>query len=1099
MKLLYRLQLLLLGLCLLFFGSVNAQTFSGGTGTAGDPYQIATVQDLLDLSGATEMWGAHYQLTADIDMDAQTFTPIGWKDAGTDHTFKGSFDGNYHIIQNLNITPHADQAKLGVGFIGFMQGGTIKNLGLVNVTADMRPEGIERVGGIVGHSEWNATIESCFVVNGNFTATGNVGSIVGYLVANKVNNCFADATINANWGLNGGLVGNVKDLADNGIITNSVFYGTVLRGYPAIVPEADFPQDGRVFDVAGLYSISTTGQENTHPAVTVLTPNAMAIQSNFPDLDFTDTGAWEMRSGSYPVLKGFPATAYDDLPSLLAVPLKVTTDGSTALAGAKVIINGNEYTTTADGTIDAVLVAGTYEYTISADGYISQTDNLEMSEGGPEKVITLIAEGVSTYDAALTIRNNKGNVVEGAEVQLTDASTFDKTLTTDANGQVTFETLVAGTYNYSITKELYIEETGSIEVIDQNISQEIEFTIDNKAPVTMVGDDQIVSTGDVVYLDATGSYDPNGDEMTFEWVEPSGITLSDVSDPAPSFTAPNVDGEEDFVFKLTVSDGVLTSEEVSVTITVKNEIVNGTELLTNGSFEDGLSTGWVGLDAYATSTDVDQEASGTTSLKMETSSKIDGVITSEDAYFPLVIGKKYKFSGRVKVESMNVTVLNFRLMPGGQGNWFDQAKFSMTKPSIDWGDIQPIMNEWMEFEKVITIPEGFSSANIGETVLSQLHIQSSDNAVSEVILLDDLSLVEYDIDFVLSAGDDQTAQASETVSLLASHNSGDDFTFEWTAPDGITLSSTNQLGTSFQVPDVIEETKEYTFTFTATKGSLSVSDEVKVTVTPEVTANAGVNQTVTAGDEVTLDGSQSVPSSATFTWSGPGNIQLSDVNAKQPTFTAPSVQINTDFTFTLNIEYNNVTSSDQVTITVQPDGEFVQPIANAGQDQTVDAGDAVSLDASNSQIQGGTFEWIVPSGITLDDPSSLNPSFTAPEVEVMTKYTFGLKVTAQDIVVVDNVVVTVLPIESEVEDPTSIQDQKKVVLRYFPNPTSGVVTLELNERTEVIILSSMGQVLKSNVLGAGVQKVDLTPYHTGMYIIQLKNSSATTSLKILRQ
>jgi len=61
------------------------------------------------------------------------------------------------------------------------------------------------------------------------------------------------------------------------------------------------------------------------------------------------------------------------------------------------------------------------------------------------------------------------------------------------------------------------------------------------------------------------------------------------------------------------------------------------------------------------------------------------------------------------------------------------------------------------------------------------------------------------------------------------------------------------------------------------------------------------------------------------------------------------------------------------------------PIANAGPDQTVKEGDAVSLDATASSDQDGdglSFSWTQINGTTvvLIDADTANPSFTAPEV-----------------------------------------------------------------------------------------------------------------------
>jgi len=78
-----------------------------------------------------------------------------------------------------------------------------------------------------------------------------------------------------------------------------------------------------------------------------------------------------------------------------------------------------------------------------------------------------------------------------------------------------------------------------------------------------------------------------------------------------------------------------------------------------------------------------------------------------------------------------------------------------------------------------------------------------------------------------------------------------------------------------------------------------------------------------------------------------------------------------------------------------PTGANRAPIANAGPDQTVNEGSLVNLDGSESSDPDGdaiTFSWTQTTGptVTLSDPSSATPAFTAPEVMSDTVLTFEL-------------------------------------------------------------------------------------------------------------
>jgi PKD repeat protein len=116
-------------------------------------------------------------------------------------------------------------------------------------------------------------------------------------------------------------------------------------------------------------------------------------------------------------------------------------------------------------------------------------------------------------------------------------------------------------------------------------------------------------------------------------------------------------------------------------------------------------------------------------------------------------------------------------------------------------------------------------------------------------------------------------------------------------------------------------------------------------------ADAGADQTVIAGDDVTFDGSGSSDDGTienytwTFTYDGETRT-LYDVG---PTFTFDIVGV---YVATLNVtDDDSETDEDRVTITVE-DLPAVGPTANAGPNQTVTVGDEVTFDGSGSSDDG---------------------------------------------------------------------------------------------------------------------------------------------------
>ena len=94
-----RLLIILLFILLSVF-PISAQ-FAGGSGTSGDPYQIATA---LQLDSVRHHLSSHYILTANIDLSGYSdWKPIGYT-YGASNPFNGTLDGNGKTISNMRIT-----------------------------------------------------------------------------------------------------------------------------------------------------------------------------------------------------------------------------------------------------------------------------------------------------------------------------------------------------------------------------------------------------------------------------------------------------------------------------------------------------------------------------------------------------------------------------------------------------------------------------------------------------------------------------------------------------------------------------------------------------------------------------------------------------------------------------------------------------------------------------------------------------------------------------------------------------------------------------------------------------------------------------------
>jgi len=97
----------------------------------------------------------------------------------------------------------------------------------------------------------------------------------------------------------------------------------------------------------------------------------------------------------------------------------------------------------------------------------------------------------------------------------------------------------------------------------------------NHAPEADAGNSFYVTAGDQYSLDASGSSDPDGDNISYQWYPPEGITLDDVSGEQPVFTAPADYPDSVLTFVLVVSDGEKSSSD---NVTVFYSTTTNTEL-----------------------------------------------------------------------------------------------------------------------------------------------------------------------------------------------------------------------------------------------------------------------------------------------------------------------------------------------------------------------------------------------------------------------------------------------------------------------------------------------------------------------------------------
>jgi len=209
---------------------------------------------------------------------------------------------------------------------------------------------------------------------------------------------------------------------------------------------------------------------------------------------------------------------------------------------------------------------------------------------------------------------------------------------------------------------------------------------------------------------------------------------------------------------------------------------------------------------------------------------------------------------------------------------------------------------------------------------------------------------------VADAGSAQTVDEDSVVTFDGSASTDENgiATYTWTFTDLTpkTLSGKNPTYT-FATPGV------YTITLEVTDAAGNTATHTVTITVRDVTkpvANAGSDRTVEQGISTTLDGSASTDNVGVtgYTWT------FTDVTVKTLTGDKPAYTFNTPGVYTITLNATDAAgnwATDTVVITVTLDA--TNPVANAGQDQTVNVGATVTFDAGGSTDNVGivSYEW----------------------------------------------------------------------------------------------------------------------------------------------
>ena len=297
-----------------------------GSGNSTAPYEIHTAKELAMLAtlvnaGNTAYYDKYFVLMSDLALSIYA-VGTGWTPIGDGiHPFLGHFDGNGKTISGLTINEPGVGTK---GLFGSISGGSVSNLGLVNVDIT----GGDNTGGLVGVVSYFASVTGCYVtgrVSGN-NYTGGVAGYVNTAIGHGITNCSAlNPSVSASDG--------------------STYAGRVAGNFSSGYHSGNIAFDGMTVNGSTVSGVADNNKEGAD-----VTAERLQAAANFPG--GFDSAPWTTENGKLPGLFGTAANMPSHLRPLaskfagsgtVAAPYEIHTAEELAELAALVNANNSTY------------------------------------------------------------------------------------------------------------------------------------------------------------------------------------------------------------------------------------------------------------------------------------------------------------------------------------------------------------------------------------------------------------------------------------------------------------------------------------------------------------------------------------------------------------------------------------------------------------------------------------------------------------------------------------------------------------------------------------------------------------------------------------
>ncbi len=566
------------------------------------------------------------------------------------------------------------------------------------------------------------------------------------------------------------------------------------------------------------------------------------------------------------------------------------------------------------------------------------------------------------------------------------------TLSNSTTATLSLSNLLEGNYTFSLR---VTDDDGATDT--DEVSVTVQPAIVNQAPSALAGANQTIQLPtNSITLFGSGS-DNDGSITGYLWTKISGPTATLINDALPNLSIANM-LEGIYVFQLVVTDddGATGSDNVTVTVLSNaanipplanagadisiNLPTNSANISGSGSDSDGSiqSYLWELISGPPATLSNQNTSTLTISDCIEGSYVIrltvmdDDTETGSDQMVLTVLAESLNQSPIVNAGA-NITIQlpNNTTEILGTASDLDGsiASFLWTKVS---GPTATLLNETTTTLRVQDMLEGQYLFNL--SAIDNQGASGSDD-VLVTVLNESANLPP-----IANAGIDQTVSLpNNSIILLGAGQDADGtiVSYLWEKISGPTYNFMDATSENFEITDMLEG--QYTFQLTVTDNiGDSGSDQVNVTILPQSvnqapTANAGGNRSVSIVDgSFTVSGNGIDPEGGTlnYLWEVTSSPGGTFGNLNQQEFIVSDILLG-PYSFKLTVTDDEGASAfDFSTITVIS-ADFQIPVADAGQDKTVELSETSTLvigkgTDSDGLIVGYKWRQIEGASITME-------------------------------------------------------------------------------------------------------------------------------------